>query len=266
MKTAQWKPSNTSCRLEQENYFSGKAIPYFFIGLANVLYQTYGTITVWHSYEKGISGLNLAANFTYSICRLVVMLEHIGDFLCPKAPRKSDPLVPKSFLSGSSLRKDLRRKQVFSKIFRWRLPDGHTREPVAVEVAGSFTNWEKVPLTRDSARDAWQVTLHDIRNNRTHHYMILVDGKPAYDRYNDGLAIPQGLEEERHQIMTDKAPGYLCFLPRRNNESVGEGWQKANMILCVGTTPAAQRVAVTADKEPVLALVSGASPCHESKR
>jgi len=134
------------------------------------------------------------------------MLEHLGDFLRLKAPRKSDPLVPESLLKGSSLRKDLRRKQVFSKVFRWRLPDGHTREPVSVEVAGSFTHWQKAPLTHDRARDTWQVTLHDIRNNRTHHYMILVDGKPAYDKYNDGLAFPQGPEEEQYQIMTDKGP------------------------------------------------------------
>jgi len=73
-------------------------------------------------------------------------------------------------------------------------------------VVGSFTNWEKVPLIYDRARDTWQVTLHDIRNNRTHHYMILVDGKPAYDKYNDGLAFPQGPEEEQYQIMTDKGP------------------------------------------------------------
>ncbi|MGA2800876.1 MAG: glycogen-binding domain-containing protein [Verrucomicrobiota bacterium] len=135
------------------------------------------------------------------------MLEHIGDFLCPKAPRKSGPWVPKLPVNGSALRKNLSgREQVFSKVFRWRLPDGHTREPVSVEVAGSFTNWEKVPLTRDKARDAWQVMLHDIRINRTHHYMILVDGKPAYDKYNDGLALPQKPEEKRYQIMTDNGP------------------------------------------------------------
>jgi hypothetical protein len=135
------------------------------------------------------------------------MFELLGDFLCLKAPRKGDPLVPESLLKGSSLRKDFPgRKQVFSKVFRWRLPDGHTREPVSVEVAGSFTDWEKVPLTYDRARDTWQVMLHEIRNNRTHHYMILVDGKPAYDKYNDGLAFPQGPEEEQYQIMTDKGP------------------------------------------------------------
>jgi hypothetical protein len=135
------------------------------------------------------------------------MLELLNDFLCPKAPRKGGPLVPKSSLNGSSLQKDFSlRKQVFSKVFRWQLPDGQTREPVSVEVVGSFTNWEKVPLIYDRARDTWQVTLHDIRNNRTHHYMILVDGKPAYDKYNDGLAFPQGSEEEQYQIMTDKGP------------------------------------------------------------
>jgi hypothetical protein len=134
------------------------------------------------------------------------MFEVLGDFLGLTAPPKGDFSVPESFLNGSALRKDSVRKQVFSKVFRWRRPDGHTREPVSVEVAGSFTNWQKVPLTRDGAPDAWQVTLHDIRNHRTHHYMILVDGKPAYDRYNDGLAIPHGPEEERHQIMTDKGP------------------------------------------------------------
>jgi hypothetical protein len=135
------------------------------------------------------------------------MFELLSDFLGLKAPPKGDFSVPESFLNGYALRKkNSGCKQVFSKVFRWRLPDGHTREPVSVEVVGSFTNWEKVPLTRDSARDAWQVMLHDIQNHRTHRYMILVDGKPAYDKYNDGLASPQGPEEEQYQIMTDKGP------------------------------------------------------------
>ena len=135
------------------------------------------------------------------------MLELVNDFFGLKAPRKGGPLVSKSSSNGSALRKNLSgREQVFSKVFRWRLPDGHTREPVSVEVAGSFTNWEKVPLTRDGAPDAWQVTLHDIRINHTHHYMILVDGKPAYDKYNDGLAFPQRPEEKQYQIMTDNGP------------------------------------------------------------
>ena len=135
------------------------------------------------------------------------MLEVLSDFLCLRAPLKSGSPVSKSFLNGSPPRKNFSgRKQVFSKIFRWRLPDGHTREPVSVEVVGSFTNWEKVPLTRTHARDAWHVMFNDIPNNRTHHYMILVDGKPAYDKHNDGLSIPHGPEEVQYQITTDRGP------------------------------------------------------------
>jgi hypothetical protein len=135
------------------------------------------------------------------------MLELLGDFFGLKAPQSCDLSVPKPFLNSTALRKDFpKREQVFSKVFRWRLPEGHTREPVSVEVAGSFTHWEKIPLTRDCERDAWQVTLDHIRINHTHRYMILVDGKPAYDKCNDGLALPQGPEEEQYQIMTDKGP------------------------------------------------------------
>ena len=135
------------------------------------------------------------------------MFELVSDFLCLKAPPKGDFSVPESFLNDYALRKGSSgRKQVFSKVFRWRMPEGHTREPVSVEVVGSFTHWQKVPLTRDSAHDAWQVTLNYVQNNHTHRYMILVDGKPAYDKYNDGLAFPQGPEEEQYQIMTDKGP------------------------------------------------------------
>jgi hypothetical protein len=135
------------------------------------------------------------------------MLELLSDLLCLKVPPKSDFSVSESLLNSYALRKNSSgRKQVFSKAFRWQLPDGHACEPVSVEVVGSFTHWEKVPLTRNGTPDTWQVMLHDIRNNHTHRYMILVDGKPVYDRYNDGLAPPQGPEEEQYQIMTDKGP------------------------------------------------------------
>jgi len=135
------------------------------------------------------------------------MFGNLGDFLGRKAPPKGGPLIPESFFNGSPLRRDpSERKQVFAKVFRWRLPDGQTREPVSVEVVGSFTHWQKVPLKRDGAVDAWHVTLHHIQGNRTHHYMLLVDGKPVYDRNNDGLAVPHGPEEEQYQIMTDKGP------------------------------------------------------------
>jgi hypothetical protein len=103
------------------------------------------------------------------------------------------------------------RQQTFTKVFRWRLPDGHTEEPKSVEVVGSFTRWQKVQLTRDSVLDAWHVTLHHIIGNRTHHYMVLVDGHPFYDRTCDGLAVPHGPDEERYALTTEKGPRVLML-------------------------------------------------------
>jgi hypothetical protein len=135
------------------------------------------------------------------------MSEKFGNFFLPKASPKGGPAVPKPALGRSSLRVNQpQRKPVFSKVFRWRLPDGQTRKPDSVEVVGTFTQWQKVPLTQNSDPDAWQVMLHEIPAHRTHHYMILVDGQPAYDGNNDGLAIPHGPEEVRYQIMTDRGP------------------------------------------------------------
>jgi hypothetical protein len=102
-------------------------------------------------------------------------------------------------------------KLIFSKVFRWRLPDGQTHEPVSVEIIGSITHWQRVPLTRDGKLDAWHVTLHHIPGNRTHHYMLLVDGKPAYDKGCDGLAVPHGFQEEQYQLQTDKGPRVLML-------------------------------------------------------
>jgi hypothetical protein len=94
------------------------------------------------------------------------------------------------------------RTQSFTKIFRWRLPAGQTQAPATVEIVGSFTHWEKVPLTRDSELDAWHVMIHHIPGNRTHHYMLLVDGKPVDDQNADGMAVPHGAQEEQYQLMT----------------------------------------------------------------
>jgi hypothetical protein len=102
-------------------------------------------------------------------------------------------------------------KPTFSKVFRWRLPDGQTAEPTTVEIVGSFNHWSPVPLTRDGRLDAWHVTLHHIPGNRTHHYMLLVDGKPTYDKMCDGLAIPHGFQEEQFQLTTDKGPRVLIL-------------------------------------------------------
>lgn len=97
------------------------------------------------------------------------------------------------------------RKLVFSKIFRWHAPHGHTETPARVEVAGTFTGWKTVPLSREVS-GGWHVALHEIPGNRTHHYMLLADGKPVSDRHSDGLAVPHNEEEHKFAISTVRGP------------------------------------------------------------
>ena len=82
------------------------------------------------------------------------------------------------------------------------MPHGHAGIPKTVEIVGSFTHWEKVPMSREQEKDVWAVTFQNMPVNRTHHYMLLVDGKPVRDEHADGLAVPQGPQEEQYQLMT----------------------------------------------------------------
>ena len=98
------------------------------------------------------------------------------------------------------------RKQAFGKIFRWQPPHGHghAEAPAKVEVVGTFTHWKPVPMTREVS-GGWHLTLH-IPGNRTHHYMFLADDKPVLDKHSDGLAVPQGADEEKFAITTFRGP------------------------------------------------------------
>jgi hypothetical protein len=99
----------------------------------------------------------------------------------------------------------------YTRVFRWRLPDGETEEPERVEIVGSFTNWQPVELQRDGKLDAWHSTIHHIPGNRTHHYMLLVDGQPSFDANSDGFAVPHGPVEEQYQLLTDKGMRVLML-------------------------------------------------------
>jgi len=48
--------------------------------------------------------------------------------------------------------------------------------------------------------------LQQIQGNRTHHYMLLADGKPVEDAYSDGMAVPTGAQELQFAIPTDRGP------------------------------------------------------------
>jgi hypothetical protein len=92
----------------------------------------------------------------------------------------------------------------FTKVFRWLVPADQTPQPTTVEVAGSFSGWSKVPLSYDPPSRTWQVILNDIEGNRTHRYVILVDGRPSYDKTCDGLVAPQTPDEAKWGIATPR--------------------------------------------------------------
>ena len=52
----------------------------------------------------------------------------------------------------------------------------------------------------------WHVMLQQIQGNRTHHYMLLADGKPVEDTHCDGMAVPTGAQELQFAIPTDRGP------------------------------------------------------------
>jgi hypothetical protein len=139
------------------------------------------------------------------------MFQKISSFFRGGTPPKSGPLVQEPSAPSNGSSSSASRQQTFTKVFRWRLPEGQTKEPVKVEVIGSFTKWQKIPMMRDSVLDAWHVTLHHIQGNRTHHYMLLVDDAPYYDRTADGVATPHGPDEERWAVQTEKGPRVLML-------------------------------------------------------
>ena len=134
-----------------------------------------------------------------------------GNFFSKKPPQKGPTPVREAPVSQFRSREDREERAAFSKIFRWRLPEGQIEAPQLVEVVGSFTRWQRVPLHRDGVLDAWHATIHHIPGNKTHHYMLLIDGKPTYDKTCDGLAVPHGFDEERYQLQTDKGMRVLML-------------------------------------------------------
>jgi 1,4-alpha-glucan branching enzyme len=99
----------------------------------------------------------------------------------------------------------------YNKVFRWPVPAEQTPQPTTVEVAGSFSGWRKVPLAYDPPTKTWQITVNGIEGNRTHQYVILVDGRPSYDKTCDGLAAPQTPDEAKWRIETPKGPRVMLL-------------------------------------------------------
>ena len=103
-----------------------------------------------------------------------------------------------------------KRSAVFNKIFRWRMEQPGP-QPESVAVAGTFSNWQALPLHFDRAHGVWQLALNEIPAHRTHNYMLLVNGQPATDKTADGLAVPHTEEEKQHALTTPRGPRVFMF-------------------------------------------------------
>lgn len=100
----------------------------------------------------------------------------------------------------------VKRPLYFSKVFRWQPEKAGGPLPVRVEIAGSFTAWEKKPMKYDRENGIWQLTLENIPGNTTHTYMLLVNGRPTSDKNSDGLAIPHTEQEKQFALETPRGP------------------------------------------------------------
>jgi hypothetical protein len=141
------------------------------------------------------------------------MFQKIGNLFSSKPAQRTSPVYREPVISSPLMRRtaESEKKHSYTKIFRWRLPEGHTEEPRSVEVVGSFSRWQRVHLERDSKQGAWHATVHHIPGNKTHHYMLLLDGHPAFDKTCDGLVVPHGFEEEQFQLATERGPRVLML-------------------------------------------------------
>ena len=126
-----------------------------------------------------------------------------------KSRTQTSGLVSKAPLQSEAEPHD---KQLgFTKVFRWPVPADQRPLPTTVEVVGSFTNWQKVSLVYDNVTRTWQVALHNVPGNQTHRYVLLVDGKPSYDKTCDGLTLPEGPEETKWHIATPRGPRVMLL-------------------------------------------------------
>lgn len=140
---------------------------------------------------------------------LASMNDAIASYIEWKSKTKTSGVGPQDSVRPEAERQDQRGG--FTKVFRWPMPADQTPLPTTVEVMGSFTDWRKISLVYDKVTRSWQVALHNLRGNHTHRYVLLVDGKPSFDKTCDGLAVPDGPDETKWQITTPRGPRVMLL-------------------------------------------------------
>jgi len=132
------------------------------------------------------------------------MLHRLTDLIPKSAAHLQVPVpVPQAISARNTA------KPTYSKVFRYTAD--HGKHPQTVEIIGSFTDWRPVPLAHHGALH-WQANVENIASNKTHHYMLLVDGQPANFPHSDGFAKPEGAQEEKFALPTLRGPRvYMLF-------------------------------------------------------
>jgi hypothetical protein len=143
------------------------------------------------------------------------MFAAIGSLLGRKPSKPASSAVRPSFPTSTSASSPPRRRadprDTYARIFRWKPCERFPHPPSSVEIVGSFTRWQTISLTHDPVQNTWAVTIDGIPGKRTHHYMLLVDGKPFFDPTCDGFALPTGFDEEQYALQTEKGPRVLML-------------------------------------------------------
>jgi hypothetical protein len=129
-----------------------------------------------------------------------------------KGAATAAPALPSPVFGSAMMQRAGDRKATYAKIFRYSPPHGHEHQPSQVEIVGSFTDWRPVALASNPQDHTWQAKIDGIEGNKTHHYMLLVNGHPANDKMSDGYTLPQGEIEKRFAITTPRGPRlFLLF-------------------------------------------------------
>jgi hypothetical protein len=142
------------------------------------------------------------------------MLSALGNLLGRKTTQTASASIRPSFPSSGPAPQTRRRqdpRDTYARVFRWKLPSDAADRPASVEIVGSFTRWQTVSLTHDAVQNAWTITIDGIPGKKTHHYMLLIDGKPVFDPACDGFAHPQGFDEEQFALTTERGPRVLML-------------------------------------------------------
>ena len=155
------------------------------------------------------------------------MFDSFGNAFNRKPSHKGGPIFPEPSVKSPLEQNTSERKAVYTKIFRWCPPDGQTQTPGTVEVAGTFTHWQKVPLIHDSAVGSWHVTLHHIPGTRRIIICCWLTESPHTTKPAMASLFRRDPWKKALRLRRIEVCACSCCLPRPNKASTNQrGWDR----------------------------------------